>query len=58
MIPHTPLTMPDRGDLTSDSQLYVIIDEVIANGGSTILSYGLEVDYGVGFVPVAGDPVD
>jgi hypothetical protein len=31
---------------------------VTANGGSNILSYGLEVDYGVGFVPVAGDPVE
>lgn len=35
-----------------------MIAAVTANGGSPITSYSIEVDYGSGFVPAIGDPMN
>jgi hypothetical protein len=34
------------------------VDEVVMDGGSTVLSYAIEMDDGSGFTPVYGDPDD
>ena len=62
-VPTAPSNSPTRGASTGEAQLEILWEFLTAtgaDGGSPILSYGLEVDDGAGgaFVPVAGsDPV-
>jgi len=53
--PHTPTTKPRRGVLTNEEQIEVLIDPVTANGGSTILSYSVEINDGTGYEAYVGD---
>lgn len=56
--PHMPLEAPRRGASTTDASIEVDFDEVIEDGGSSILQYSLEIDDGSGFAPIAGEAAD
>lgn len=42
--PHDPLLAPIRGSNTNEGQVEVIIPTHTADGGSTMTSYGIEID--------------
>ena len=57
IVPWQPSTTPRRGSQTTETQLEVTWDYLtgLSTGGSTILSYELQLNTGSGFVEVVGD---
>lgn len=49
-VPHKPCTLPQRGNLTSQNQIQILISEFQTNitGGSSIVSYIISWDQGLG----------
>ena len=47
-VPSKPASAPTIGSTTSDTQVQVLVSTVSTTNGAPILSYGIEIDDGLG----------